>query len=118
MKSTSSLPRPTLGMGAFFNLREASTCDEDGLTVLHEVNMAKEITAKEMVFTKDMVFIIGLFPVELLIELILRAARTQCRAGEGELIFGLTNHGPMLPESSPGCQYAVFGGFPTRPESE
>jgi hypothetical protein len=51
-------------------------CDEDGFTVLHEVNMAKEITAKEMVFTKDMVFIIGLFPVELLIELILRAART------------------------------------------
>jgi hypothetical protein len=76
LNSTSSLPRPALGMGAFFNLREASMCDEDGFTVLHEVNMAKEITAKEMVFTKDMVFIIGLFPVELLIELILRAART------------------------------------------
>jgi hypothetical protein len=64
------LPRPALGIGAFFNLREASTCDEDGFTVLHEVNMAKVITAKEMVFN------MGLFPVELLIELILRAART------------------------------------------
>jgi hypothetical protein len=27
------------------------------------------------------------------------------------LIFGLTNHGPMLPERSPWCQYAVFGGL-------
>jgi hypothetical protein len=79
--------------------------------VLHEVNMAKIITAKEMVFTKEMVFNIGLFPVELLIELILRAARTQRCAGEGELMFGFTNHGPMLPERSPGCQYTVFGGF-------
>jgi hypothetical protein len=59
-------------MGAFFNLREASTDDEDGLTVLHEVHIAKVITAKEMAFTKDMVFNIGLCPVELLIELILR----------------------------------------------
>ena len=92
-------------MGAFFNLREASTCDEDGLTVLHEVNMAKVITAKEIVFN------IGLSSVGLLIELILRAARTQRCADEGGLIIGLTNHGPMLPERSPWCQYAVFGGI-------
>jgi hypothetical protein len=105
------LPRPALGTGAFFNLREASTSDADGLTVLHEVNMAKVITAKEMVFTKDRVFNIGLFPFDLLIELILRAARTQRCAGEGELIFGLTNHDPMLPERGLGCQYAVFCGF-------
>jgi hypothetical protein len=98
-------------MGAFFNLRAASMWDADGFTVLHEVNMAKVITAKEMAFTKDRVFIMGLFPVELLIELILLAARTQRCAGEGELMFGFTNHGPMLPERSPGCQYAVFGGF-------
>lgn len=99
------MPQPALGIGAFFNLREASTDDEDGLTVLHEVNTAKIITAKEIVFT------IGLSSIELLIGLILRAARTQRCAGEGELIFGLTNHGSMLPERSPWCQYAVFGGF-------
>jgi hypothetical protein len=73
------------------------------------VNIAKVITAKEIVFT------IGLSPIELLIELILRAARTQRCAGEGELIFGLTNHGPMLPQRSPGCQYAVYGGFGRSP---
>ena len=79
--------------------------------MLHEVNIAKVIAAKEMVFTKEIVFNIGLFPIELLVELILCAARTQPCAGGGELIFGLTNHGPMLPQPSPGCQYAVFGGF-------
>jgi hypothetical protein len=73
------------------------------------VNIAKVITAKEIVFN------IGLSPVELLIGLILRAARIQRCAGEGELIFGLTSHGPMLPERSPGCQYAVFGGFGRSP---
>jgi hypothetical protein len=52
------------------------------------VKIARVITAREIVFT------IGLSPVELLIELILRAARTQRCSGEEELIFGLTNHGP------------------------
>jgi hypothetical protein len=47
LKSTSSLPRPALGTGAFFNLRAASP---DDFTVLHEVNIAKAITAKEMIF--------------------------------------------------------------------
>jgi hypothetical protein len=89
-------------MGAFFNLREASTCDVDGPTVLHEVNMAKATTAKEMIFTKDRVFNIGSFPVELLIELILRAARVR-----ESIDLGLTNHSPMLQERSLGCQYAV-----------
>ena len=73
--------------------------------MLHEVNIAKAITAKEIVFT------IGLSPIELLIGLLLCATRTQRCVDEGELIFGLTNHGRMLPERSPGCQYAVFGGF-------
>jgi hypothetical protein len=45
-------------MGAFFNLRAASPEAEDGLTVLHEVKIAKAITAKEMVFN------MGWFPVE------------------------------------------------------
>jgi hypothetical protein len=67
LNSTSALPQPALGMGAFFNLRAASP-EGEGLTVLHEVNMAKVITAKKMVFN------MGLFPVELLVELILRVA--------------------------------------------
>jgi hypothetical protein len=82
-------------MGAFFNLRAASTDEEDGLTVLHEVNIAKVITAKEIAFNID------LSPIELLIELILRAARTQRCASEEEFVLGTTNHGPMLPERSP-----------------
>jgi hypothetical protein len=45
-------------MGAFFNLRAASTEAEDRLTALHEVNIAKVITAKEIVFT------MGLSPIE------------------------------------------------------
>ena len=53
LKSTSSLPQPALGIGAFFNLR-GSMDAEDGLTVLHEVNIAKAITAKEIVFTIGM----------------------------------------------------------------
>ena len=68
-------------MGAFFNLRDASTDDDDDPTVLHEVNIAKVITVKEKVFT------IGLSPVELLIEWIVRTARTQRRSSEEELIF-------------------------------
>jgi hypothetical protein len=55
-----------------------------------EKNTARVIAAKELVFN------IGLSPVELLIELILRAARTQRCAGEGELVFGLTEHGGIL----------------------
>jgi hypothetical protein len=66
--------------------------------VLHEVNMAKVITAKEMVFN------IGSFPIELLVALILRAARTQ-RCPVRGIDF---RHGPMLPERSPWCQYAVL----------
>jgi hypothetical protein len=58
LKSPNALPQPALGMGAFFNLRAASTEAEDRLTVLHEVNIAKVITAKEMVFT------MGLSPIE------------------------------------------------------
>src|ERR1035438_5352535 len=105
LNSTNSLPRPALGMGVFFNLRAASPDDEDGPTVLHEVSMAREITANEIVFTKAMVFNIGLFPVELLIESRLHRARTQRCAGEGKLIFGLTHLGPMLPERGLWCQY-------------
>jgi hypothetical protein len=66
--------------------------------VLHEVKIAKAITAKEMVFN------MALFPFELLVELILRVARIQRWAGRGGI-----NHGSMLPERSPGCQYAVLG---------
>ena len=49
-------------MGAFFNLRAASPDEEDSLAVLHEVNKAKAITAKEIVFN------IGLSPIELLVD--------------------------------------------------
>jgi hypothetical protein len=62
LNSTSSLPQPALGIAAFFNLREASPDDEDSLTVPHEVNKANAITAKQIVF--DM----GLSPLELLVD--------------------------------------------------
>ena len=68
--------------------------------MLHEVNIAKVITAKEIVFT------IGLSPIELLIGLILRAVRTQHCSSEGELISDSPSTVAMLPERSPGCQYA------------
>jgi hypothetical protein len=55
-----------------------------------EKNIARVIAVKERVF------IIGLSPIELLIELILRAARTPRCAGEGELVFGLAEHGQIL----------------------
>jgi hypothetical protein len=57
-------------MGAFFNLRAASTADADGLAVLHEVNSAKVITAKEIIFT------MGWSPIELLVGLKLAEYRT------------------------------------------
>jgi hypothetical protein len=59
LNSTSALPQPALGTGAFFNLRAASA-EEEELTVLHEVTIAKVITAKAKFFN------MGLFPVELL----------------------------------------------------
>jgi hypothetical protein len=98
------LPQPALGIGAFFNLRAASADEADGLTVLHEVNIAKVITAKEIAFN------IGLSPIELLIELILRAARIQRCAGEGELIWGPTITDRCCQNTVHG-QYAFWGGF-------
>jgi len=32
-------------------------------------------------------------------------------AGEGELVYGLTEHGAMMIEAEPCCQLAVFAGF-------
>jgi hypothetical protein len=90
-------------MGAFFNLRAASTDDEDGLTVLHEVNIAKVITAKEIVFN------IGLSPVELLIELILRVTRTQRCAGEGEFIFGLIKRESWPDAARTQSEVSIYG---------
>ena len=69
--------------------------DADRLAVPAEKNIARVIAAKELVL------VIGLSPVELLLELILRAVRTQRCAGEGELVFDLTKHGENL--STPEC---------------
>jgi hypothetical protein len=43
--------------------------------------------------------------------LLLRAARTQRCAGEGELVFGLTEHDATLPKRGRGCQRAIFASF-------
>jgi hypothetical protein len=44
-------------------------------------------------------------------KLLLRAARTQRYAGEGELVFGLTKHGGILREHGLACQRPGFGSF-------
>jgi hypothetical protein len=43
--------------------------------------------------------------------LLFRAARTQRCAGEGELFFGLTEHGVILPQGCLACQRAALAVF-------